>query len=35
MMAEDAKERRREHQRALADRYAEERAAAAAPPVED
>jgi metal-sulfur cluster biosynthetic enzyme len=35
MMAEDAKERRREHQRALADRYAEEGTAVAAPPVED
>ena len=35
MMAEEAKERRREHQRALADRYAEERGAVAAPPAED
>jgi metal-sulfur cluster biosynthetic enzyme len=35
MMAEAAKERRREHQAALADRYAEERSAVAAPPAED
>jgi metal-sulfur cluster biosynthetic enzyme len=35
MMAEEAKERRREHQAALADRYAEERSAVAAPPAED
>jgi nucleosome binding factor SPN SPT16 subunit len=35
MMAEDARERRREHQQALADRYAEERTATAAPAAED
>lgn len=35
MMSEDAKERRREHQQALADRYAEERAAVATLPAED
>jgi len=35
MMAEDAKERRREHQQALADRYAGEGAAVPASPVED
>ncbi|MEF8877499.1 MAG: iron-sulfur cluster assembly protein [Haloarculaceae archaeon] len=35
MMAEEARERRREHQQALADRYAEERTATAAPAAED
>lgn len=35
MMAEGAKERRREHQAALADRYAEERSVAPASPAED
>jgi metal-sulfur cluster biosynthetic enzyme len=35
MMAEEARERRREHQQALADRYAEERTATAAPTAED
>jgi len=35
MMSEDAKERRREHQQALADRYAGEGAAVPASPVED
>lgn len=35
MMSEDAKERRREHQQALADRYAEEGAAVPASPAED
>lgn len=35
MMAEEANERRREHQQALADRYAEERAAAGALPTQE